>query len=60
MQWIAGSFAEQLFLIESFQLSNTDLLVVAAFCVSGLCASLAVMLLVPDFGQLAQALQQLP
>lgn len=41
-------------------LNDTDLLVVAAFCVIGLLASVAAMLMVPDFGQFAQALPQLP
>ena len=39
--------------------TNPDLLVVAAFCIIGLLASLVAMLTLPGFGEFADALQQM-
>jgi hypothetical protein len=41
-------------------LGDTDVLVVAAFCVIGLLATVAAILMVPSFGEFPQVLQQLP
>jgi hypothetical protein len=40
-------------------LTNPDLLIVAAICIAGLLASLAVMLALPNFTEVTEALQQL-
>jgi hypothetical protein len=39
--------------------TNADLLVLAGFCMVGLLASLAVMLALPNFTEVTEALQQL-
>jgi hypothetical protein len=39
--------------------TNADLLILAGFCIVGLLASLAVMLALPNFTEVTEALQQL-
>lgn len=39
--------------------TNADLLILAGFCIVGLLASLALMLALPNFAEVTEALQQL-